>query len=66
VYFLAQKEEAHRRNSYLRWQLGVKILIVGFVWLSYLKCEVTISYRKINEFVCMIFLYVEVREMISI
>jgi hypothetical protein len=36
------------------WKLGVRILILGFVWLSYFKCEVTISYLKINDILCMI------------
>ena len=36
------------------------------VWLSYLKYEVTGGYLKLNDIVCMIFLYVEVRKMIFI
>ena len=46
------------------WKLGVRILMLGFIWLSYLKYELTGGYLKINDIVCMIFLYVEVREMI--
>lgn len=41
-------------TSYCRcmFVVGVRILILGLVWLSYLKYEVTNGYRKRND-MCM-------------